>query len=204
MTLNADHTIVNSQLRLTVVAMSQVLGDRVLDEVLEKANLQYRSHQLPEDNQRPSISAGDYARLMELVEKNYPRSGGRILQRIGRSYFQSILREQPSLIGIARSALSFWPEEQILRLLLESLVDMMRKLDPQSDLRVDQELHKYSVIDHNCQICQGRSANEPVCNFTVGVIEEAVAWATVKKYAVTETHCSAKGDNYCRFSIIRV
>jgi predicted hydrocarbon binding protein len=202
--LNADHTIVDSQLRLTIIAMSHVLGDRITGEVLDRANLSYRSNKLPEDNFRSSISARDYANLMEVAEKFYPRSGSKIVHRIGRAYFQSILREQPSLLGLARTALSFWPEDQILRLLLETLVDMMRKIDPQSDLRVDQEPQTFYVTDHNCQICQGRTMTEPICSFTVGVIEEAIAWASIKKYEVKETHCFARGDSYCRYAIARL
>jgi predicted hydrocarbon binding protein len=202
--IEADLTIVNAQLRLTLMAMRQVLGDKPFNEILEKVNLKYRGDQLPEDDLQPAIGAADYSKLMESIEKTYRSGAGRIQQRIGKAYFQAILREQPAAIGIARTILYFWSEERRVRLLLESLVDMLRKLNPQSDLRVDQEHHKFTVIDHNCSICQGRNNQEPVCNFTVGMIEEAVDWATEKEYEVIETDCMAKGDSFCRFSITRV
>jgi predicted hydrocarbon binding protein len=35
----------------------------------------------------------------------------------------------------------------------------------------------------------------------VGSIEEAVHWATGREYRIIETHCLAKGDEYCRFEV---
>jgi predicted hydrocarbon binding protein len=35
----------------------------------------------------------------------------------------------------------------------------------------------------------------------VGSLTEAVQWATGKEYEITETHCLAKGDEYCRFEV---
>jgi predicted hydrocarbon binding protein len=203
MPFEADLAIANAQLRLTLLAMVQVLGDKSFDEIADKANLQFRSDKFPDDNFLPSITAADYAKLMEVVEETYNRSGSRILQRIGRAYFLAILRERPALFNIARTALGFWSEDQRVRFVLESLVDMINGLNPQNDLRFEQELQKYIVIDHNCSNCYQRTSVEPVCHFMLGMIEQAVEWGRLKNFEISEIDCIAMGKNYCRFLISR-
>jgi predicted hydrocarbon binding protein len=35
----------------------------------------------------------------------------------------------------------------------------------------------------------------------VGSVGEAVLWATGVEHEITETHCLARGDEYCRFEV---
>jgi predicted hydrocarbon binding protein len=200
---DADLTIVNAQLRLTLIAMLEVMGEGPFDEILRKLFIQYRSDKLPPDNLQPGITAADYAKLMAMIEKTYRGGGVDILQRIGKAYFHSFLREQPALNNIARTTLSFWSEDRIVQFVLESLVEMMNQLNPHNDLRVDKESQLFIVIDHNCLVCYQQKADNSACHFTVGLIEEAVEWGTGKRYEVVESKCIAKGDNFCRFSISR-
>ena len=43
--------------------------------------------------------------------------------------------------------------------------------------------------------------SNPSLKLIRGSIGEAVQWATGREYEITETHCLAKGDEYCRFEI---
>jgi predicted hydrocarbon binding protein len=203
MPLDADFTIANAQLRLTMSAMLEVLSENSFNEITNQAGMQYRNSVLPEDNFASSVSAVEYAKLMEAVERTYSRSGGRILERIGKAYFQLLLREQPAMFNLARTALGFWSEDQRARFVLESLVDMLNRLNPQMDLRLEEEFKKWTLIDYNCCFCHQRTSQASVCHFMVGLIKQAVEWARVKDVEVCETSCTAKGDNSCRYLISR-
>jgi predicted hydrocarbon binding protein len=47
----------------------------------------------------------------------------------------------------------------------------------------------------------GRHSDQPICHLYVGSIAEAVRWATGEEHEITETHCIARGDPYCRFEV---
>lgn len=203
MPLDADFTIANAQLRLTMSAMLEVLSENSFNEISNQAGMQYRSNLLPEDNFASSVSAVEYAKLIEAVERTYSRSGSRILERIGKAFFQQMLREQPATFNLARAALGFWSENQRARFVLESLVDMLNRLNRQMDLRLEEEFQKWTLIDYNCCLCYQRTSRVPVCHFMVGLIKQALEWARVKDIEVFETDCTAKGDNSCRYLISR-
>jgi len=203
MPLDEDFKIPSAQLRLTMSAIQEVLSKNAFDEVMNQAGLHYRSNLLPEDNSADSVNATAYSRLLEVVEKTYMRSGGRILQRIGKAFFQLMLREQPAMFNLARTALGYWSDDQRARFVLESLVDMLNGLNHQMDLRVEGEFQKWTLIDYNCCFCYQRTSLAPACHFMVGLIEQALEWARVKDLDVYEASCTAKGDNSCRYLISR-
>jgi predicted hydrocarbon binding protein len=51
-------------------------------------------------------------------------------------------------------------------------------------------------------VCWKRRADLPVCHLAVGLIQEALYWATGGKwFSVEETTCIAKGDPVCTIMI---
>ena len=66
---------------------------------------------------------------------------------------------------------------------------------------VDESGERLAYIESTCAICFNRHSETPICHLYVGSINEAVQWATGKEFEVIETHCLAKGDEYCRFEV---
>jgi predicted hydrocarbon binding protein len=64
-----------------------------------------------------------------------------------------------------------------------------------------EEGERLAYIEDTCGICHSRTSSGPICHLYVGSIGEAVYWATGKSFRITETHCMAKGDPYCRFEV---
>ena len=111
------------------------------------------------------------------------------------------VREQAALLGIAGVALKLMPEKQRIKFILNGMADALKKSNPQVNAWVDETSDTLAYVDATCGICNSRHSDHPICHLYIGSVSEAVKWATGKDYEVIETHCTAKGDQYCRFEV---
>jgi len=196
-----DAMIVNALVRQALTSAQEVMGENGLNTVLRTSGLERFIGAFPPDNLDPAISASQYARLNEAIESFYGRGGRGMLRRIGKASFQYAVREQAALLGLAGVALKLLPEKQRIKFILNSMAGALKKSNPQVNAWVDDSGEKIAYLESTCAVCYGRHSADPVCYLYAGSIGEAVQWATGKEYKITETHCLAKGDEYCRFEI---
>jgi len=201
MTNREDAVIINSLVRQALTSAQEVMGDNGLNAVLRTCGLERFIGNFPPDNLEPSIQASQYARLNEAIEQFYGRGGKGMLRRIGKASFQYGVREQSALLGVAGVGLKLLPEKQRIKFILNGMVSALKKSNPQVNAWVDDSGDKLAYVESTCAICHSRHSTEPICHLYVGSIEEAVRWATGKDYKIIETHCLAKGDEYCRFEV---
>ena len=201
MSTREDAAIINSLVRQALTSAQEVMGDHGLSAVLRASGLERFIGNFPPDNLEPSIQASHYARLNQAIEDFYGRAGKGMLRRIGKASFQYGVREQAALLGVAGVALKLLPERQRIKFILNGMVNALKKSNPQVNAWVDESGDRLAYIESTCAICHSRKSETPICYLYVGSIGEAVQWATGKEHHVTETHCLAKGDPYCRFEI---
>ena len=201
MTNPEDAMIINSLMRQALTSMQDVMGENGLSAVLKTCGLEKFVGNFPPNNLEPSIKASQYSQLNQAIEDFYGRGGKGMLQRIGRASFQYGVREQAALLGIAGVALKLMPEKQRIKFILKGLADALMKTNPQVKTWVDDSGDKLAYAESTCGVCNSRHSDQPICHLYVGSISEAVKWATGKDYEITETHCVAKGDEYCRFEV---
>lgn len=201
MTNREDAVIINSLVRQALTSAQEVMGDNGLNAVLHTCGLDRFIGNFPPNNLEPSIQASQYAKLNEAIEQFYGRGGKGMLRRIGKASFQYGVREQSALLGVAGVALKLLPEKQRIKFILNGMADALKKSNPEVNAWVDDNNDKLAYIESTCAICHSRQSTEPICHLYVGSITEAVQWATGREFRVTETHCLAKGDEYCRFEI---
>lgn len=201
MTAREDATIINSLVRQALISAQEVMGDNGLNTVLRTCGLERFVGNFPPNNLEPSIQASQYAKFNEAIETFYGRGGKGILRRIGKASFQYGVREQSALLGIAGAALKLLPERQRIKFILNGMADALKKSNPEVNAWVDESGDRLAYVESTCAICHSRHSVEPVCHLYVGSVTEAVQWATGKEFVVTETHCLAKGDDYCRFEV---
>jgi len=194
-------TIVNALVRQALVAAEEVMGKNGLNAVLRTSGLSRFIDNLPPDNMEPGVNTLEYARFNEAIEEFYGRAGRGILQRVGRASFQYGVREQAALLGVAGAALKLLPQKQRIKFILNALVNALKKTNPQVEAWAGELDGKLVYVEPTCAICYGRKSDRPICHLYVGSISEAVKWATGNEYEVTETHCVAKGDDFCCFEI---
>lgn len=196
-----DAVIVNTIVRQALAAAEEVMGANGLNAVLRLSDLGNFVNNLPPDNLEPGIEAVKYARFNQAIEEFYGRGGRGMLKRIGRASFQYAINEQPALLGVAGAALKLLPQKQRIKFILNSMASALKKSNPQVDAWVENKNDIIAYIESSCAICHSRKSDKPICYLYLGSLGEAVKWATGKEYAITETHCLAKGDPYCRFEI---
>lgn len=193
--------VANSQLRLTLLGMQQVLGEQSTQELMEDLGFESELAVLPPDDLERRFPAQDYAQLLAAIERSYANQGARILTRIGRSTFHQVLREQPNWMSSAHRAMGILKAPQRIFLILEAIIDAEQNIYPQGESWIEQKNGQISIIEQNCLVCCGRQESSPICHLRTGYLNEAIRWATDGEFQFQETACIATGDPYCRFSI---
>ncbi|MCX6066158.1 MAG: 4-vinyl reductase [Chloroflexi bacterium] len=196
-----DSVIVNTIVRQALVSAEEVMGANGLHAVLRTSGLERFAGNLPPNDLQPSIQTSDYARLNQAIESFYGRAARGMLRRIGKASFQYGVREQAALLGVAGVALKFLPEKQRIKFILNGMADALKKSNSEVDAWMEEKDGTIAYIERTCAVCWGRQSEQPVCHLYVGSVSEAVLWATGVEHEVTETHCIAKGDEYCRFEV---
>lgn len=196
-----DSVIVNGLVRQALISAEEVMGANGLNAVLRSSGLERYIGNFPPNDMQPGIKTSDYARLNEAIEEFYGRGGRGMLRRIGKASFQYGVREQAALLGIAGAAIKLLPEKQRIKFILNGMVNALKKSNPEVDAWVEERDNSLAYIEKTCAICWGRNSETSICHLYVGSITEAVQWATGKEYNIIETHCLAKGDEYCRFEV---
>ena len=196
-----DAVIVNALVRQALIAAQEVMGENGLSAVLRASGLERFVGNFPPDDMNPSIQTSQYARLNAAIEEFYGRGGPGILKRIGKASFEYAVREQAALLGVAGVALKLLPERQRIKFILTQMVGALKKSNAQVEAWVDDSGERVAYLESTCGICHSRTSETSICHLYVGSIGEAVRWATGRDHQVTETHCLAKGDPYCRFEV---
>jgi len=196
-----DAKIVNSLVRQALTSVQEVMGDNGLNAVLRTSGLERFIDNFPPNDLQPSINASQYAQLNQAIEDFYGRGGKGMLRRIGKASFQYGVREQAALLGVAGVALKLLPEKQRIKFILNGMADALKKSNSEVNAWLDESGDKLAYVESTCAICHGRHSEAAICYLYLGSVAEAVQWATGKEYVITETHCVAKGDEYCRFEV---
>jgi len=201
MATREDAVIINSLVRQALTSMEEVMGEHGLNAILKSCGLDKFVGNFPPNDLEPSIKASQYAQMNQAIEDFYGRGGKGMLRRIGKASFQYGVREQAALLGVAGVALKLMPEKQRIKFILNGMADALKKSNPQVNASLDESGGKLAYVDSTCAICNGRHSETPICYLYIGSVSEAVQWATGKEYEIIETHCIAKGDEYCRFEV---
>jgi len=196
-----DSVIINSLMRQALMSSEEVMGSNGLNTVLRASGLERFIDNLPPNDVNPSVKASEYASLLLAIEEFYGRASKGMLRRIGKASFQYGVREQASLLGIAGVALKLMPEKQRIKFILSSMANALKKSNPAVEAWMDEQGDSIAYIEKTCSVCWGRQSDQPMCHLYLGSVSEAVLWATGMEHEVIETHCLAKGDEYCRFEI---
>jgi predicted hydrocarbon binding protein len=124
--------------------------------------------------------------------------------RAGRVFFSHGLRTYGPELGLNDVAFRFQPPELKLMFVLNTLTDFFNQhTDQVVSLRESE--HKILWQVEQCPWCWDRRGTEPLCQFAVGMVQEALYWVSGGKfYNVVEETCIAQGDSACLIVIDRV
>jgi predicted hydrocarbon binding protein len=157
----------------------------------------------PEDNRR-AVPFETISLLQSSLELGYgPHGGHGLALRAGRVFFSHGLRTYGPGLGLNDSAFRFQPPDLKLMSVLETLTDFFNEnTDQVVSLKESGEKILWQI--EQCPWCWGRQGTEPLCQFPVGMLQEALYWVSGGKfYNVVEETCIAQGDQVCSIAIDR-
>jgi predicted hydrocarbon binding protein len=184
-------------IRLIVTSYEEVLGAQGLQAVWQNAGLGKKDEVIDFPFDTPS-------RLAKGVEEVHGLQAGRgLCQRAGRSALRHGVREFSAILGLTDRGFRLLPSGQKILRGMDLLAWLMNHY---SDQRVHAEKTDTHLllINERCSQCAGRTSDTPSCHFTIGVLQEGLAWASSgKQFPVEEITCRARGDAACTFRILR-
>jgi len=187
-------------LRQFLALLNTELGNEALVSIMEKASLpaEYVDPQAV-SHYNASAAAETYAQIQRGMRFYYGRGARGTLLRIGRLLWPRLL-ETASLSEKAQAQLvRTLPPSMRPRPTLELLARFMREHPEGVTVHtLDLDL---LLVDHAAAVTASQHEVLPICYVTVGLIQEALFWASGREHDVEERACRATGAGKCEFTI---
>ena len=196
-----DRLMPNATLRVLFEAIEEVMGPNGVKAVLNSAGLGHFIDNYPPNNTELEASFAEYGAVEQAVEDFYgPRGARAMLTRIGRATFQYTLKEQPAILGLAGLALKALPMGARMKLVLDQVTKAANE-DVNQPAHLREEPDAYYFVVEECP-CHWRPKHQkPACFVTVGVLQEAMNWATGKNFKIEEVACISNGAAACVYRV---
>ncbi len=195
---STEYYFPNKMARIVLLAMEEVMGRNGVAAVLNLANLKHLVNNYPPNNFDLQVTFGDLGALMRALDVMYgPRGGRGLALRAGRACFKHGLKEFGAASGIDDLSFRLLPLPLRLKVGGEAFCATLNQYSDQ--LVQCSETDDTLVVEiGRCAVCWGRTGAGPCCFLWVGLLQEALYWASGGKYFdVNETACVACGDEAC-------
>jgi hypothetical protein len=194
----------NKMGRFYLIALQDVLRQSGFVALMNWVNLPQFADELPPDTWDREFDFSLIARSDQGLTDLYgPRGGRRLALRTGRRFFERGLRELGAFSSAGDLALRALPQQTKLKLGLNAVARIFTQTSDQESTLEDYPGHFVFQVNP-CPVCWGRTAREPICFFTVGLLQEAMFWlSSGQSFQVRELFCIAAGNEKCAFQIDR-
>lgn len=187
--------------RLFLSTLNAEIGYETLTLFLEKSNLPADMADPQAVSRYTSTSAAEaYASIQQAMRTYYGRGARGTLTRIGRLLWPRLLetaaiheKAQAQLVRTLPPAMRFKPA-------VEMLARFLRE-DPEGVTVHTLDLDLL-FVDHAAPATVGQKEPAPVCYVTLGLLQEALFWASGREHDVEEISCRAHNGDSCEFKII--
>lgn len=194
----------NSLGRLLLLAFEEVMGKNGLNALLNLASLSSLIDNYPPADEQRVIPFETICLLQSTLEQGYgPHGGHGLALRAGRVFFSHGLRTYGPGLGLNDSDFRFQPPDLKMMTVLRTLTDFFNEHTDQVVALRESENKVFWQVEQ-CPWCWGRHGTEPLCQFAVGMLQEALHWVSGGKfYNIVEETCIAQGDSACLIVIDR-
>ena len=191
--------------RNVLLAFEEIVGRNGLNSILNLASLSSLIDNYPPDDNRRIFPSEIFSQLQSSLEQGYgPHAGRGLTLRAGRAFFSNGLRTYGPELGLNDTTFRLQPPDLKLITVLQVIADFFNQHTDQI-VTLEEAEHRILWKVECCSWCQGRHGIEPVCQFAVGLLQEAVYWVSAGKfYNVVEETCIAQGDPVCLIAIDRM
>ena len=190
---------------ILLLALEEVLGQNSLRAVLTLARLPELAEHKPPVNFELAFPFSALVQLTAAMDEIYgPRSGQQHALLAGRAAFRHGIKDFGGLLSVADVAFRVLPLSFRVRLGTEVLAEILNRYSDQR-VRLAENAEAYLWIMERCGICWGRQTTYPCCSLAVGLVQEALYWASGGRLVVVEeVTCAARGDPACMLRIGRI
>jgi predicted hydrocarbon binding protein len=192
----------NKMGRIILLAFEEVLGRNGVNAVLNVAGLHHLISGYPPNNFDREFPFSDLSAINQALEDMYgPRGGRGVALRAGRASHRYGLRDFGPIAKTTELSFRLLPLNMKLKVGTEVFAETFNEY---TDQLIRLEMRPDAIFWHNerCPICWERTASEPCCHMTVGILQEMLYWLSGgKSFMVQETTCIAMGDPACTIRI---
>lgn len=178
------------------------MGQHGLSNLLAIAGLEKYVDEPPPDNMAREFDFAYMAAISLALEDMYGSRGGRgMALRVGRAAFAMGYKQFGVMRGLGDPAFRALPMRRRVIYGLKALASVYTNFTDQA-ASVEKSDNSYLFSVQNSPMAYQRTADKPVCHAQVGIIQEALRWASNGyEFYVRETGCAACGSDVCTFRI---
>lgn len=193
--------IENSIMRLALRATEAALGQSALYANLRMAGLEHYIDQPPRNDNQLATPGEDLSALLAAILHMYGEQSARgVFRRWGWLFGQGGVESRPTA-KLLRPMLNLLPLNRRMLAVLEAFVREADNARGETLHTLTETNEAFMVTINDCLYCHSLRTTEPICLTVVGTLEAVLKWGTGRDYAVSETTCSARGDEVCTFVI---
>lgn len=203
--------MVNAHMQWYLLAVEEVVGWKVLNDILHELQLDELIHNYPEDNLMLSsmLKFQDYSNINALLLQYFGDDKCPEIIQIGRISARHALKKQGKVLDFGvKQALKLLPISVQIKAILESMQNDLNKLYQSNELTTDLMLQdrreSWAYIDFSCALCAGKTSNTPMCGIWNGSIQESLNWLTGKEFMVNQVACRATHDPACIWEVDKI
>jgi len=196
--------IPNSLLYIAMVTIEDVMGKNGLNTILNASSMTKFRDNIPPNDGEQVYPATDFSFLVRgLIDVVGVKGARAIMTNAGRKGFRNVVEKSPELFGLVGIELEkMATDTERIAALLNAITYETNQIFGEGHQTFEEIDGRFIVSIHRCSWCHSiKNAETPICYGEVGFDDEAVFWATKKRYRVTETACRAMGDDACVFEI---
>lgn len=169
-----------------------------MQEIIGESDLQSFFHQDRGVETRGSLSFNDLCEFQSAVEAAFGSTSGRgILWRSGRATLKRLLPGFWKQLGMSNLQYRLLPTPVRIQAGLGALAAVLGEIYGE-EIQTGDAGDVWTWKMKHCPLSSQRDEPGPVCDFSVGLLEEYLSWTTSGRfYVVEETECLGIGGGAC-------
>ena len=192
----------NRMARIILLATEEIIGAEAAHKVLNGSALPGLAAE-PPDNLELSVPFASISGLQSALDDLYGPGGRGIALRVGRACFQQGLQEFGPSAGLTELGFRLLQLNTKLKAGADGLAAIFNRHTDQR-VRVEQDEERIYWRIERCPVCWARRTSSSCCHLAIGVLEEALYWASNgRNFKIEEIACTACGDDACVIAIDR-
>jgi predicted hydrocarbon binding protein len=193
--------------RILLASLEAVIGPNGLNALLNLTGVGAHSlgasiKEVPPNDLARTFDFACVANLNQGLEMIYgPRGGRGLALRCGRVMGDHLLNEFGLLTGVSDLAIKLLPLSTKLRIGVPAVARIFTQYSDQTGRVEDRDGYFQYTVEH-CPICWGRKTQQPVCQMTIGILQETLrVFSRGMEFRVSQEACRAVGAKACVFRI---